>query len=68
MKDYQNEDVQGTFYEQELQLVDEPEVYKIENILRSRKVKGKKQHLVRWSGWSSKYDSWIDAKELEAYK
>ena len=68
LKDYQNEDVQGTFYEQEIQLVDEPEVYKIENILRSRKVKGKKQHLVRWSGWSSKYDSWIDAKELEAYK
>ena len=68
LKDYQNEAVHGTFYEQELQLIDEPEVYKIEKILRSRKVRGKKQHLVRWVGWAPKYDSWIDAKSLESYK
>ncbi len=53
LKDYLNEDIQGTFYEQELQLVKEPETYRIEKILKTRKVKGKKQHLVRWAGWSA---------------
>ena len=68
LKDYLNEEVQGTFYEQELQLVKEPEVYRVEKILRTRKVKGKKQHLVRWAGWPSKYDSWIDDDEVKVYK
>ena len=68
LKEYDNEPVEGTFYEQELQLVREPKVYRIEKVLRTRKVKGKKQHLVRWIGWSSKYDSWIDDNELKAYQ
>ena len=68
LMDYLNETVQGTFYEQELQAVKEPETYKIEKILKTKKVKGKKQHLVRWVGWASKYDSWIDGDALESYK
>ena len=68
LKDYLDEPIQGTFYEQELQLVKEPEVYRIEKVLRTRKVKGKKQHLVSWAGWPSKYDSWIDDDEVKVYK
>lgn len=68
LQDYQNEDLQGTFYEQELQLIKEPELYRIEKILRTQKVKGKKRHLVRWYGWSSKFDTWIDARDLQEYE
>jgi hypothetical protein len=68
LMDYLNETVQGTFYEPELQAVKEPETYKIETILKTKKVKGKKQHLVKWVGWASKYDSWIDGDALETYK
>ena len=68
LKDYQNEVVEGTFYQQELQLVKEPEVYRIEKVLKTRKVKGKKQYFVRWAGWSSKFDSWIDENMLKSYK
>ncbi len=68
LTEYDHQPLEGTFYQQELQLVKEPETYRIEKVLRTRKVKGKKQHLIRWAGWSPKYDSWIDAKELEAYQ
>jgi len=68
LTEYNKEPIEGTFYEQELQLVKEPDTYRIEKVLKTRKVKGKKQHLVKWTGWSPKYDSWIDAKDLEAYK
>ena len=68
LKEYDNEPIEGTYYEQELQLVKEPETYRIEKVLRTRKVKGKKQHLIRWAGWLPKYDSWIDANKLEAYQ
>ena len=65
---YDHEPLEGTYYEQELQLVKEPETYRIEKVLRTRKVKGEKQHLVRWAGWSPKYDSWVASKELAFYK
>jgi len=68
LEDYGGEDILGTFYQDELQLVDLPEVFRIEKILKRRTVKGKKQHLVSWSGWPSKYDSWIDEGELQDYQ
>ena len=68
LNEYDNEPINGTFYEQELQLVKEPQVFRIEKVLKTRTVKGKKQHLVRWTGWSSKYDSWIDDVDLKAYQ
>ena len=68
LKDYGGEDITGTFYQDELQLIDMPEVFRIEKTLRKRKVKGEKQHLVRWAGWPPKYDSWIDAKDLQEYQ
>lgn len=68
LNEYDNQPIDGTFYEQELQLVKEPQVFRIENVIKARTVKGKKQHLVRWAGWSSKYDSWVDDKDLKAYQ
>jgi len=68
LKDYGGEDITGTFYEDELQSIDMPEVFRIEKILRKRTVKGEKQHLVRWAGWPPKYDSWMEAKDLQEYQ
>lgn len=50
LKDYAGEDVQGTFYEEELQLIQEPEVFRIEKVLKVHNMKGQKQSLVRWAG------------------
>jgi len=45
----------------ELQLAASPELYRIEKILSSRRgVDGKVRHYVKWMGYPSKFNSWID--------
>ena len=56
----------GTFYELELQKVSVPpdKVYRVESVLQHRKVGGRTEALVKWFGYPSKFNSWIDAKAL----
>ena len=67
LKDYNNEVIQGFFYEAELQLayIDSDILYKIEEILKKRKKKGEVEILVKWKGWPAKFNSWIPEKEVE---
>lgn len=59
IKDLNNEDVKGTFYENELVKYDKKDnVYKIERIIRK---KGDK-YLVKWLGYPE--TSWIDKQDL----
>lgn len=63
LQDLSAEDIVGKFYKEELQKVikdNKKDTYKIEKILKTRTVKGSKQYFVRWQGYSSKFDSWID--------
>lgn len=65
VSDLANEIVRGTFYRQELQLVKEPEEYRVEKVLRTRKRSdGSRQFLVRWLGYPDSFNSWIDEKDL----
>ena len=66
IEDYSGDDILGTFYEPELQKVIEPEIYKIDKILKTRKRKGQpKEFLVRWLRWPAKYDLWITEKDMK---
>ena len=68
LEDFAGEDVDGTFYEPELQGVtsDPDAVYKIDHVVRTRKRRGvEKEHLIRWRHWPAKFDSWIKASEME---
>lgn len=57
--------LQGTFYREELQPVTvKDNVYKIEKIVSTRRIGGKTQYLIRWSGYSSDFDSWIDKNDM----
>ena len=65
IEDYSNEDIVGTFYEEELQSVIPGEVFKIDKILKTRKRKGQpKEYFVHWLRWPSKYDQWISEKDF----
>ena len=56
----------GTFYELELQKVSVPvdRVYRVEAVLQRRKVGRRQEALVKWFGYPSKFNSWIDAGAL----
>ena len=70
LKDWKGEEIQGTFYQAELQLKNDPPVFEIEQRVL-KKVKGKKpyyqykgkgkdrQVLVSWKGWPSKFNSYV---------
>ena len=49
----------GTFYEKELQKTSQQE-FRIEKVI---KIKGDKMY-VKWKGYDSSFNSWIDNKDL----
>ena len=61
IKDTLGEPVQGTFYEQELQLSPQ-EMFRIERVLKTKK----NQVFVKWKGYSDAFNSWVSLTDLEA--
>ena len=57
--DLQGKKIDGTFYEPELQKT-EQQIYRIEKVIEKRKNKS----LVKWKGYSDKFNSWVDNKDL----
>jgi len=60
LKDLNGKDIGGVFYEPELQPSAIPEEYKIEKVLSTKSVKGKKLYFVKWLGYPDSFNSWID--------
>ena len=61
IKDLNDEEIQGSFYEPEL-LKAKQDVFRIDKVTR-RDYK-KKQALVKWRGYSDDFNSWIPIKDL----
>jgi hypothetical protein len=59
IKDYNGEEIQGSFYEQELQKTTQ-ELFRIEKIIKKR---GKKS-LVKWLGYPESFNSWVNNEDL----
>jgi len=57
--DCNNEEIKGTFYEQELQKATQ-ELFRIEKIIKK---KGNKS-LVKWLGYPSNFNSWVNNSDL----
>ena len=62
IKDVNGEQLKGKFYKQELQVIDKPDIYRIQKVLKSKGVGEYKQYYVKWHGYSE--PSWINAKNL----
>ena len=65
--DWHGDKLDGTFYEPELQKVIVPkgETYRVESVLRCRNKR--REVLVKWPGYTTSFNSWIDAKTLVNY-
>ena len=53
------EEIQGSFYEPELQKTSQ-EIFRIEKVIK----RGKKKSLVKWKGYSDDFNSWVDNKDI----
>ncbi|KAL9989245.1 hypothetical protein ACROYT_G003774 [Oculina patagonica] len=62
IKDLNDEEIKGSFYEPEL-LKAKQDVFRIDKVIR-RDYK-KKQALVKWKGYSDDFNSWIPIKDLK---
>ena len=62
LKDLNNEKLQGTFYEQELQKTKQ-DLYTIEKILKTNKDK----IYVKWRGYDNSFNSWINKNTVTKY-
>ena len=59
LEDLQGEEIEGTFYEPELQKT-EQQIFRIEKVIK----KEKGRSFVKWKGYSDKFNSWVDNKDL----
>ncbi|NJL55215.1 DDE-type integrase/transposase/recombinase [bacterium] len=73
VKDLADEIIKGSFYEPELQRVpltnDPADIqYKIERVISTKKVGRQKLSLVKWYGYSAKFNSYVPTSQIQDYK
>ena len=67
IKDKNDEEVKGSFYEQELQKSKQT-VFRIEKVLKKRtKTNGQKEIYVKWKGYTNTFNSWVPIGDIEEY-
>ena len=59
INDLNDEEIIGTFYEKELQKIDQQE-FRIETVIKEKHDK----LYVKWKGYDNSFNSWIDKKDL----
>ena len=59
--DLLGEEIEGSFYEKELQKAKQ-QTFRIEKVIR--RDNKKKKALVKWKGYSDKFNSWVSFKDL----
>lgn len=64
LRDLNGEDVEGGFYQSELQKVAKPQKFKVEKVLAEKKIGKKRYLLIKWLGYSDKFNQWVHDKEV----
>ncbi|XP_041377267.1 uncharacterized protein LOC121389683 [Gigantopelta aegis] len=67
VKDYNGDEILGTFHQPELQKIDvkENDLWKVEKILKTRGRGANKEHYVKWLNWPKKFNSWVKTSDVE---
>lgn len=60
LSDLNGQDINGAIYKEELQLVEHPDIYLVEKIIRK---KGNKMY-VKWLGFDTSHNSWINQTDV----
>ena len=63
LKDLNNEKLQGTFYQEELQKTTQDDLYTIEKILKTNKNKV----YVKFKGYSNDFNQWVNKSDITKY-
>ena len=64
IKEYNGDEVVGSFFEDELVRYDPPEFYEID-VIKTRGKGKRKEYLVHYRGWPSTYDEWKSSSEMK---
>ena len=68
LEDLQKKQIAGLLYELEMILVNNKEedlVFLIENVLSRRTYNGRKEMLIKWKGYSDKFNLWQPASTIK---
>jgi hypothetical protein len=57
------EKLTGGFYAHELTPVNS-NIFKVEKVIKQRKIKGQIQYFVKWKGYDNSHNSWIDSSDI----
>lgn len=68
LKDWGGEVLEGSFYDEEIQVVhkDLKGYWKVEKVIRKRIVRGKKEYFVKWEGYPESMNSWVKEKDMKS--
>ena len=66
IKDQDNEPIKETFYEQELQLLVEPNTCRIKKVIQKKKEGDRVLLYAKWKGYSDKFNSYVFEDEIES--
>lgn len=70
LEDLEGEDVEGPFYEPELQKVTPEEqktaTFRVEKVLKRRTRDGQREALVQYLGWPEKFNEWLPESQVQS--
>ena len=65
IEDLNGTKIKGTFYTEELVKTEMPDEFLIEKIIRKKRERnGQTKYLVKWTGYDSSFNSWIDDSQI----
>ena len=65
LKDYNNNIIEGKFYEEELQQVDAPDEFRIEKVIKKKRQGKRTLYFIKWLGYDDSFNSWVSAEDLK---